>query len=156
MRKVISLFVSPGIGEPMQARSVVRALAGRGLEGDRYALGRGSYSKVARQVARHVSLIGREAMDAANDDLLQRGLVPFAPDETRRNIVVEGMDVYDLLGQEFHVGPVRLRGSDPTRPCHIPSTAAGKTGFAEAYHNRGGIRAEILSDGIISIGEFPS
>jgi len=49
---------------------------------------------------------------------------------------------------------VRLRGSEPTRPCHIPSAAAGKTGFAQAYHDRGGVRAEILSDGIVSIGDL--
>lgn len=153
MGRVVGLFISPGIGERMQARTLVRAVAGQGLEGDRYALGQGSYSRAARQVARHVSLIGREAMGAANDELSRRGLVPFEPDETRRNIVVEGVDVYALLGQEFRIGAVRLRGSDPTRPCHVPSVAAGKTGFAEAYHNRGGILAEVLSDGPISIGD---
>ena len=86
--------------------------------------------------------------------MIRRGLIPFEPEETRRNIVVEGVDVYELLGQEFRVGAVRLHGSDPTRPCHIPSAAADKTGFAEAYHNRGGIRAEVLSDGIVSIGDL--
>jgi MOSC domain-containing protein YiiM len=80
-------------------------------------------------------------------------LVPFEPDETRRNIVVEGADVYALLGREFSIGDVRLRGIEPTRPCHIPSAAANKTGFKEAYSNRGGVRAEILSDGIISVGD---
>lgn len=138
----------------MQARTEVRALAGQGLEGDRYALGRGSYSRGAREVARHVSLIARDAMDAANEELNQRGLAPFGPDETRRNIVIEGIDVYALLGQEFCIGAVRLRGSDPTRPCHVPSAAAGKAGFAEAYHNRGGILAEVLTDGLISIGDI--
>ena len=153
MARVVGLFVSPAVGERMQMRTAVRALAGKGLEGDRYALSRGSYSQVARQVARHVSLIGREAMEAANEDLSRRGLVPFEPHETRRNIIVEGVDVYALLDQTFRIGAVRLRGSDPTRPCHVPSVAAGKTGFAEAYHNRGGILAEILTDGLISIGD---
>ena len=152
MGRVVGLFISPGIGERMRARSEVRALAGKGLEGDRYALGVGSYSRVARPVARHVSLIGREAMDAANNELSRRGLVPFELGETRRNIVVEGIDVYALLGQGFRIGAVRMRGSDITRPCHLPSAAAGKPGFKEAYHNRGGILAEILSDGVISIG----
>jgi MOSC domain-containing protein YiiM len=154
MDRVVGLFISPGIGERMQARTIVRALAGQGLEGDRYALGQGSYSRVPRQIARHVSLIGREAMRIANEELSRRGLLPFEPDETRRNIVVEGVDVYALLGQEFRIGAVRLRGSDITRPCHVPSAAAGKTGFKEAYHDRGGILAEILSDGTISIGDI--
>jgi MOSC domain-containing protein YiiM len=152
MAKVIGLFICPSAREPMQARNEVRAMAGRGLEGDRYALGHGTYSRVSRPVARHVSLISREAMDAANEELSRRGLVPFTPDETRRNIIVEGIDVYSLLGQTFRVGTVRLRGSDITRPCPVPSEAAGKAGFKEAYDGRGGILAEIMSDGLISIG----
>jgi MOSC domain-containing protein YiiM len=55
--------------------------------------------------------------------------------------------------ENLDIGDVRLRGIEPTRPCHIPSAAANKTGFKEAYSNRGGVRAEILSDGIISVGD---
>jgi MOSC domain-containing protein YiiM len=153
MATVLGLFIASGIGERMQARMVVQALAGRGLEGDRYALDRGTYSRAPRQVIRHVSLIGREAMELANADLRRNGLVPFEPDETRRNILVEGIDVYTLLGLEFRIAAVRLRGTDVTRPCPVPSAVAGKTGFKEAYHNRGGILAEILSDGPIAIGD---
>ena len=153
MGRVVGLFVSPGIGESMKACAKVRALAGHGLDGDRYATGQGSYSQAKRQVIRHVSIIEREAIEAANEELARRGLVPFEPNETRRNIVVEGADVYALLGREFSIGDVRLRGIEPTRPCHIPSAAAKKTGFKEAYSNRGGVRAEILSDGIISVGD---
>ena len=153
MGKVVGLFISPGIGKRMQARAMVRALAGQGLQGDRYALGLGSYSRLPRQIVRHVSLIGREAMAAANEELIRRGLAPFEPDETRRNIVVEGVDVYALLDREFRISAVRLRGTDITRPCHVPSAAAGKTGFKEAYHDRGGILAEVLSNGLISLGD---
>jgi MOSC domain-containing protein YiiM len=156
MGRVVSLFVSPGIGQPMNACAKVQALAGRGLQGDRYATGQGSYSRAKRQVIRHVSIIEREAIQAANEELARRGLVPFEPDETRRNIVVEGTDVYALLGQEFSIGDVRLRGIEPTRPCHIPSAAANKTGFKEAFGDRGGVRAEILTDGIISVGDAMS
>ena len=154
MAIVTALFISPTNAERMQACTGVRAIAGRGLEGDRYAAGRGTYSKAPRQLARHVSLIGSEAMQVANAELSRQGLVPFEPHETRRNIVVQGIDVYTLLDREFRIGTVRLRGSDITRPCHVPSAGAGKTGFKEAYHNRGGILAEILSDGQIAIGDL--
>ena len=153
MGKVVGLFISPGIGKRMQARAMVRALAGQGLQGDRYALGLGSYSRLPRQIVRHVSLIGREAMAAANEELIRRGLAPFEPDEARRNIVVEGVDVYALLDREFRISAVRLRSTDITSPCHVPSAAAGKTGFKEAYHDRGGILAEVLSNGLISVGD---
>src|SRR5262249_23551723 len=101
MASVVSLFVSSCVGQPMRVRNSVRALAGRGLEGDRYALGEGSYSKLPRPVARHVSLIAREAIEAVTDYLVRHGLIPFEPEETRRNIVVEGIDVYALLDHEF-------------------------------------------------------
>ena len=152
MGKVIGLFTSPEIGKPMQERASAQAFAGYGLEGDRYARGAGSHSHREPLVARHVSIIASEAIAAANAELTGRGLLPFDPGETRRNIVVEGIDVYALLGREFRIGDVRLRGSDPTRPCHIPSAAAGKSQFKEAYQGRGGIRAEVLSDGVISVG----
>ncbi len=153
MGRVVGLYLCRAIGEHMQSRATVRAMAGKGLDGDRYATDRGSYSRAARQVIRHVSLIGREAIEAANQELIQRGLLPFEPNETRRNVVLEGADVYELLGQEFNIGAVRLRGIEPTRPCHIPSMAANKTGFKEAYHNRGGVRAEVLTNGCISLGD---
>jgi len=137
----------------MQPQTFVRALEGKGLEGDRYAAAQGSYSRLARPAARHVSLIGLEAIEAANEELTQRGLLPFTPAETRRNIIIEGYDVYKLIGQEFWIGHVHLRGSEPTQPCHIPSAVAGKVGFAEAFRKRGGVRAEVLSDGIIAIGD---
>ncbi len=153
MGNVIGLFTSAAPGERMRAHLSVRALAGYGLEGDRYARGQGSYSRLEPPVARHVSLIRSEDIEVANKELMRRGLLPFSADETRRNIVVEGVDVYALLGQEFRIGDVCLRGSDPTRPCRIPSAVAGKAEFREAYHGRGGIRAEVLSDGVISIGD---
>lgn len=74
MARVVSLFVSPGIGQPMQPRTFVRALAGRGLHGDRYALGQGSYSNLPRPAARHISLIAREAIEASNEELVRREL----------------------------------------------------------------------------------
>ena len=102
---------------------------------------------------RHVSLIAREAIEDANRDLVARGLPPFGVHETRRNIITEHVDVYALLGREFRIGDVRMRGTEPTKPCHRPSALVQKTGFAEAFANRGGVRAEVLSDGIISVGD---
>jgi hypothetical protein len=136
MASVVGLFVASAIGQPMQTCTSVRAFAGRGLEGDRCERSEGSYSKLPRVAARHVSLIACEAIEAANRELVQRALMPFEVNETRRNIVVDGIDVYGLLGKEFRIGAVRLRGSEPTRPCHLPSAVTGKMGFAEASRSR--------------------
>jgi len=47
-----------------------------------------------------------------------------------------------------------MRGTEPTKPCHRPSVLVQKTGFAQAYAARGGVRAEVLMDGVISVGDL--
>src|SRR3954454_13393283 len=116
MAKVIGIYTCADAGQPMELRREVRALAGCGFEGDRYATGQGTFSRIARQAARHVSLIAREAFDEANSELVQRGMAPFTPHETRRNILTEGVDVNALVGREFKIGQVTMRGTEPTRP----------------------------------------
>jgi MOSC domain-containing protein YiiM len=149
---VIGLYTCPNAGQPMEAQTQVRALAGSGFAGDRYAANQGTFSRSA--ILRHVSLIAREAIEEANRVLVERGLAPFGVHETRRNIITDGVDVNALLGREFRIGDVRMRGTEPTRPCLRPSALVRKTGFAEAFATRGGVRAEVLSDGIISIGDL--
>jgi MOSC domain-containing protein YiiM len=150
---VVGLYICACAGQPMEAQTQARALAGSGLAGDRYATNQGTFSRSPRQIMRHVSLIAREAIDEANRHLLERGLAPFGLHETRRNIITEGVEVHALLGREFRVGHVRMRGTEPTKPCPRPSALVQKTGFAEAFASRGGVRAEVLSDGIISVGD---
>jgi hypothetical protein len=153
MGKVTALYICAAPGQAMRECDEVQALAGRGLLGDRYAVDQGTFSCAARQTIRHVTLIDHDAIVAANERLTRWGMQPFALHETRRNIVTEGIDVYALLGREFRVGGVRMRGIEPTRPCHIPSAAANKTGFREAFAESGGIRAAIFSDGLIALGD---
>jgi MOSC domain-containing protein YiiM len=149
---VVGLYICAGAGQPMEAQSQARALAGCGFAGDRYATNQGTFSRSA--VMRHVSLIASEAIEDSNRDLIERELAPFAVHETRRNIITQGVDVNALLGREFRIGDVRMRGTEPTKPCPRPSALAQKAGFGEAFANRGGVRAEVLSDGIISVGDF--
>lgn len=148
MGKVLFIYTCPDKGQPMQAKIQVNAIAGIGLEGDRYALGIGAWSK-ARVTVRHVSLIAVEAIAAANDELE----TPFSPWETRRNIVTEGIDLNGLVGKCFTVGGVDMRGVELCDPCARPSKLAGKADFEEAFRERGGLRAEILSSGTISVGD---
>lgn len=147
--KVLALYVSPEKGRAMEVRTSVYALAGIGLEGDRYALGQGAFSDAKRATVRHVSLISQEAIDEANA-MLER---PFDRSETRRNIVTQGADLNALVGKEFLVGPVRMRGIELCDPCQRPSKLAGKEGFEKAFPMRGGLRAEILSSGPIAVGD---
>ena len=154
MSKVLGLYTSVGAGEQLRAQTEVRALKGGGIVGDRYATNEGFFSRIGQAKIRHVTLIANEAIAEANAELARRGVAAFAAHETRRNIVTEGVDVNALLGREFNVGNVRMRGTEMTNPCNRVSALATKTGFREAFAGRGGIRAEILSDGDISIGDL--
>lgn len=106
----------------MQEVKSVQATAGKGLEGDHSPI-------------KHASLISLEATDEANVAALPRHLF----EEIRRNIVTCGIDPNKLVGKEFLVGEVRMRGVEPC----CDSRFAGK----------GGLRAEILSSGIISVDD---
>jgi MOSC domain-containing protein YiiM len=146
------IFVCSAAGLPMSSVDRARAIAGVGLEGDRYAVSAGTFSHTRHNV-RHVTVISREDIEAANATLK----VPFTPAESRRNLVVAGkVDLLALIGREFSIGAVRLRGVEECTPCRRPSRLAGKRGFKAAFERRAGIRAEILSSGTISIGDVVS
>ena len=144
---VTAIFITSDKGLPMQSQDTVHAIAGVGLAGDRYARGTGAYSKSKRETIRHVSLVSEEAIKEANKE----NGTNFTPRETRRNIVTRGIDLNELVGQEFYVGNVRMRGVELCDPCARPSALSHKPGFEPAFRQRGGLRAEILSDGDIAI-----
>ncbi len=149
MGKVLALFVCSKKGEPMRRLECAQALQGLGLEGDRYATGKGAWSRAPREAIRQVSLISQEAIAEANALLIQ----PFLPEETRRNILTSDIDLNALIGIEFTIGQARMRGFELCDPCARPSKLAGKVGFAEAFILRGGLRAEVLSSGLIVVGD---
>lgn len=145
--RIVAIFVAPAEGAPMEAREVVEALAGRGLDGDRYAIEAGKYSgtKVGK---RAVTLIEREAIAGATSEYD----VEIAEHETRRNLVTEGVPLNHLVGREFRVGDVLLRGYDLSEPCtYLEGLTRG--GVRKALVHRGGLRAEILDGGPISVGD---
>ncbi len=153
MSKVIGLYTCTRAGEQLVARGEVRALTGSGIVGDRYSTNQGFFSRPRQDKIRHVTLIAYEAIEEANAELAAHGMPAFEPYETRRNIVTAGVDVNALLGREFSIGNVRMRGTEMTNPCNRTSVLASKPGFREAFAGRGGVRAEVLSDGVISIGD---
>jgi MOSC domain-containing protein YiiM len=151
--EIVGLYTCAGAGDPLAAQAEVRVLKGGGIVGDRYAANQGFFSRPGQDKIRHVTLIACEAIEEANVELAKRGTPPFGPHETRRNIVTAGVDVNALVGREFSVGKVRMRGTEMTNPCNRVSALAEKTGFREAFAGRGGVRAEILSNGVISIAD---
>jgi hypothetical protein len=126
---------------------VERALAraGRGLEGDRYFDGRGTFSN-AHGRGHDLTLIEAETLDALG----------LAPGDARRTLVTRGIDLDALAGRRFRVGEVECFGQRLCEPCaHLErlTAAAGKPGTLRALIHRGGLRADVLGDGELRVGD---
>lgn len=148
MPAVDRIFIASGTALPMQSvQSVV--VTAKGLKGDRYAIGKGSFSG-QRQNVRDVTLISVNDIRESNSTLS----VPFTPAETRRNIVIAGkISLLDYIGRDFTIGNVTLRGTEEASPCRHAERVAKKSGFLKAFKHRAGIRAEVIHAGHISVGD---
>jgi steroid delta-isomerase-like uncharacterized protein len=145
--RVISIQIAPAAGAPMQSAESVRAVAGQGLEADRYFTKQGTYSATPGAV-RDVTLIESEAVEAMNAKLG----TTFAPSTMRRNIVTRGVPLNHLVGHEFRVGEVRLRGEQLCQPCAYLESLT-QVGVKAAMQHRCGLRAAILTGGTIHAGD---
>lgn len=133
----------------MVAHEAVEAIAGRGLAGDRYAIEAGTYSgKRLEDAHRAVTLFARETLEAV---AAEHGIA-LRPEETRRNLLVEGVPLNDLVGVTFRVGGVQVRGVDLAHPCSYLEELT-QPGVLRALADRGGLRCEILTDGPIAVGD---
>jgi hypothetical protein len=139
---VETLAVAPTAGEPAQLLESVRALAGRGLEGDRHVTGQGTFPSGMPGSA--LTLIEAEVCESFDP--------PLKPSEHRRNVITRGIDLNALVGHEFTVGEVRCRGMRLCEPCTVAQRYAGRPVLRALVH-RGGLRADILRDGTIRVGD---
>jgi MOSC domain-containing protein YiiM len=126
----------------------VQAVAGEGLEGDRYFKKTGTYSNKPGR-GRQVTLIELESVEALKRDLKME----LEPAQTRRNIVTRGVPLNHLVGQQFRLGPeVVLQGVRLCEPCDHLETLTLR-GVREGLLHRGGLRADIISGGTIRVGD---
>jgi MOSC domain-containing protein YiiM len=143
-----AIYTAPEAKAPMQAREAVRAVPGRGLEGDRYFKGEGAFSRWPGP-RREVTLIAAEALDEAEASFG----VAVTAGEHRRNLVVMGVPLTDLVKAEFVVGDVRMRGVRVCAPCKYLVRVTGQEEIFDALVGRGGLRAEVLTEGMIRVGD---
>lgn len=136
------ICIAPAAGEPVQERDEVRAIAGRGLDGDRHTVGLGTFPSGVSGSA--LTLIQAEVCESFDP--------PLVPGEHRRNLVTRGVDLNALVGQEFTIGAVRCRGMRLCEPCTVIDGYSSRTLLRPLVH-RGGLRADILLTGDISRGD---
>ncbi len=145
--QVVSLHIAPSGAAPMRSVGSVNAIAGRGLEGDRYFNGSGTYSNHPGD-GRHVTLVESEAIAA----LRREYGVQLAAGLSRRNIVTRGVALNHLVEKEFTIGAVVLHGTRLCEPCLHLEKLSSKGAMRGLIH-RGGLRAEIISGGVIRVGD---
>ena len=145
---VVSIHVVRCSGEPMIGVDHTRAVAGRGLEGDRYYEGAGFYSDDPGPI-REVSLIEEETIEALRRD----HNLALAAGVTRRNITTRGVPLNHLVGREFRVGGATLRGVELCEPCKHLVDVTGVRSLLPTLVHRGGLHAQILRSGKINAGD---
>jgi MOSC domain-containing protein YiiM len=144
---VESIFTAAEAGQPMAAVSEITATAGSGLEGDRYAAGRGKYSERPGG-GRELTLIEDEVLDW----LASEHGIQLNPNQCRRNLLTSGVRLNDLVGRQFRVGALLCQGIRLCEPCAYLEQLTGKSLTGPLAH-RAGLRADILEGGTLRIGD---
>ena len=141
-RGTVEAIVLAGTAEAaLSTVATARAIAGRGLEGDRYAAGEGTFSLKGGH-GRDLTLVTAEALED----------VGLTASEARRNLVVRGVDLDALRGRRFRVGEVECLGQRRCEPCaHLERLT--RPGVLRALVHRGGLRADILRGGELHVGD---
>lgn len=134
-----ALVIAPAAEAPAVFVNEAIAVPGRGLNGDRYAAGAGTFASGRPGSA--LTLVDAAVLESLGRDV-----------DHRRNIVVRGTDLNALVGRDFTVGDVRCRGRRLCEPCaHLDRLNGG--GVLRPLVHRGGLRADVVSDGTVRLGD---
>jgi hypothetical protein len=136
------IWVAGTAGDAPHACDAARGIPGRGLEGDRHTVGAGTFPSGLPGSA--LTLIEAEVCEAFDP--------PLRPEEHRRNVVTRGIDLNSLVGSEFTIGAMRCRGMRLCEPCTVVEGYASRPVLRALVH-RGGLRADILAESEIHVGD---
>jgi hypothetical protein len=137
---VEALLVAPDAESPMERVESAAAVAGHGLDGDRYRDGRGTFS--GRGVGYELTLVAAEELDDLG----------IAWELSRRNVVTRGIDLNALVGRRFRIGEVECVARRLAEPCAHLERVSG-AGLLRPLVHRAGIRADILGGGTVAVGD---
>ncbi len=127
---------------PVTLVDAAEAIPGRGLAGDRYAAGAGTFLSPGDGSA--LTLVAAEVVESF--------VPPLTPTEHRRNVVTRGVDLDALVGRRFLIGEVLCAGRRPAEPCAHLQRLADRPLLRGLVH-RGGLRADVLGAGIVKLGD---
>jgi MOSC domain-containing protein YiiM len=146
--KVIAIFVAQTKHAEQLTVDAVQLKAGKGIVGDRF------FGFRQKQPGRNLTMIEAEVIAQFNQQFQQT--IPLHA--TRRNIVTQGIRLNELVGKTFRIGEVLCRGIELCEPCKVMARQLSGTGLSQAeiinaFANKGGLRAEVLLDGIVRLSD---
>ena len=144
--RVVGIYLAPQRGGALRPLAHVRAVPGRGLEGDRNY--RPAPGPLHTDPDEELTLFASEVADSVRREYG----IEFQPADSRRNVITEGVELNALVGREFTVGDVRVRGVELCEPCSRLTKLLGEPRVLRALVHRGGLRAQILTGGRITVG----
>lgn len=127
---------------PLVEVEQIECVAGRGIRGDRFYDYRDDYKG-------QITFFSHEVFETL---IVHFALKDMSAGALRRNVIVSGVNLNDLIGEEFSVQGVRLRGTAHCKPCYWMDQAVA-AGAEEFLRGKGGLRAQILDDGVIAVGD---
>jgi hypothetical protein len=150
--QLLHIHIAPAASAKMEELADANFVAGRGIEGDRYFLGTGTYS--AKPDFREVTVFEMEVLEALarNDPPIQSGPIKIGPTDHRRNLTVTGVPLNHLVGQRFRVGDTVLFGGRLNFPCKYLEKLLGLPVYLPLY-NRSGLNCRIEKGGIVRRGD---
>jgi len=147
---IFKIFIAKNAGSKAQPISSASVVAGKGIEGDRYYNGKGTFSKkLKNNPAVELSLIEKEEIDHFNITYKQN----HEYGDLRRNIVTEGVRLNDYVGKEFTIGNIKLKGIRLCEPCPYLAETVNPLVLPHLI-GVGGLRAQILTGGTIKQGDI--
>jgi MOSC domain-containing protein YiiM len=140
------IYLAGKPGEPQLAREFIKLVVDKGIEGDRYF---GAHDEPGQ----NITLVEAEEIEAFCVDAGRSVDLSC----TRRNLVTRGVRLNDLIGKEFSIGDVRMRGVELCEPClsfgnFLASPELSSAAIVKRFVHRAGLRADILSSGVITVG----
>jgi MOSC domain-containing protein YiiM len=127
---------------PLVETTEIECVAGHGIRGDRFFDFRDDYKG-------QITFFAREVFDELSRAF---GLTNKSPGVLRRNLIVSGVELNELIGADFALQGIHFRGTAHCKPCYWMNTAFAP-GAEEFLADRGGLRARILTDGQIHVGD---
>jgi hypothetical protein len=137
---VAGLLVAPDAEAPLHRLDSVEAIAGRGLEGDRYAKGLGTFNGTGRGY--ELTLVEAEILEELN----------LSWEQARRNVVTQDIELNALVARRFSIGSIECIGRRLAEPCsHLEKLV--RPGIMQPLVHRAGLRADIVVGGTITVGD---